>query len=326
MSFNRKRFEAVENVLTDIQREYGRSLDMSSLLSSEDLFLNGDDKEMKEKTILSALDKALKQVHEMRNKEGRTIHDDIVSRVNSLSGQLEEIRNASGSIVTQQKEKMEKRVNELLDSVSVDEQRLAQEVALLADRADISEELLRIQSHLDQFKTLIELNEPTGKRLSFLLQELGREINTVVDGVDYHFITDEEFRSRMSNDEFAETEDVHGCMYGTLKETIENAITTGEIILFEVDVKGAMSIKSLYPEQTVSIFVLPPSMEDLRERLINRGTDSEERITKRLERLKIEIGYKEKFDFNVINDDVQRTTDEIIDIIHTQNKGVLHVS
>ena len=74
---------------------------------------------------------------------------------------------------------MEKRVNELLDSVSVDEQRLAQEVALLADRADISEELLRIQSHLDQFKTLIELNEPTGKRLSFLLQELGREINTV---------------------------------------------------------------------------------------------------------------------------------------------------
>ena len=179
LSFNRKRFEAVENVLTDIQREYGRSLDMSSLLSSEDLFLNGDDKEMKEKTILSALDKALKQVHEMRNKEGRTIHDDIVSRVNSLSGQLEEIRNASGSIVTQQKEKMEKRVNELLDSVSVDEQRLAQEVALLADRADISEELLRIQSHLDQFKTLIELNEPTGKRLSFLLQELGREINTV---------------------------------------------------------------------------------------------------------------------------------------------------
>ena len=179
LSFNRKRFEAVENVLTDIQREYGRSLDMSSLLSSEDLFLNGDDKEMKEKTILSALDKALKQVHEMRNKEGRTIHDDIVSRVNSLSGQLEEIRNASGSIVTQQKEKMEKRVNELLDSVSVDEQRLAQEVAILADRADISEELLRIQSHLDQFKTLIELNEPTGKRLSFLLQELGREINTV---------------------------------------------------------------------------------------------------------------------------------------------------
>ena len=97
--------KAVENVLTDIQREYGRSLDMSSLLSSEDLFLNGDDKEMKEKTILSALDKALKQVHEMRNKEGRTIHDDIVSRVNSLSGQLEEIRNASGSIVTQQKKK-----------------------------------------------------------------------------------------------------------------------------------------------------------------------------------------------------------------------------
>lgn len=147
-----------------------------------------------------------------------------------------------------------------------------------------------------------------------------------VNGVDYHFISDAEFELRMANDEFVETEDVHGCMYGTLKETIENAIASGEIILFEVDVKGAMSIKSLYPEETISIFVLPPSMEDLRERLINRGTDSNERITKRLERLDIEIGYKEKFDFNVINDDIQRATAEIMSIIHTQNKGVLHDS
>jgi len=179
LSFNRQRFEAVENVLIDIQREYGRSLDMSSLLSSEDLFLNGDERELKEKIIMDALNSALVQVHEMRGKEGQTIHDDIVSRLKSLYVQLVEIRQVSGSIVIQQKEKMEKRVNELLDGVSMDEQRLAQEVAILADRSDISEEILRIQSHLDQFMTLIELNEPTGKRLSFLLQELGREINTI---------------------------------------------------------------------------------------------------------------------------------------------------
>jgi guanylate kinase len=87
-----------------------------------------------------------------------------------------------------------------------------------------------------------------------------------------------------------------------------------------------MSIKELYAEHTITIFVLPPSLEDLRARLIKRGTDSEERIAKRLSRLEIEIGYKEKFDFTVINDDVQRATAEIITIINKQNKGVPHGS
>jgi guanylate kinase len=93
-----------------------------------------------------------------------------------------------------------------------------------------------------------------------------------------------------------------------------------------VDVKGSMSIKKLYPDQTMTIFVLPPSLEHLRSRLIKRGTDSEERIAKRLERLEIEIEYKEKFDFSVINDDIQRATEEIISIINKQNEGVLHGS
>jgi guanylate kinase len=150
--------------------------------------------------------------------------------------------------------------------------------------------------------------------------------NYEVDGVDYYFITDEEFQKRLSNDEFAETEDVHGCMYGTIKETIDLAISTTEILLFEVDVKGSMSIRELYPDHTMTIFVLPPSLEDLRARLIKRGTDSEDRIAKRLSRLEIEIGFKEKFDFTVINDDVQRATTEIITIINKKNKGVLYGS
>ena len=150
--------------------------------------------------------------------------------------------------------------------------------------------------------------------------------NYEVDSVDYYFITDEEFQQRMENNEFVETENVHGCMYGTLKESIDYAITTSAVLLFEVDVKGAMSIKELYSDRTVTIFVLPPSMEDLKARLIKRGTDSAERIPKRLERLEIEIGYKEKFDFTIINDDVQRATAEIIAIINKQNEGVLHGS
>ncbi len=179
LSFNRQRFEAVENVLYEIQKEYGRSLDMSSLISSEDLFLNGDNNELKEKTIMDALNIALDQVQTMRDKEGQAIHNDTLARLVSLTDQLNSIGTLSKELVTDQKEKLQKRVSKLMDNAAIDEQRFAQEVAMLADRTDVSEELVRIRSHIDQFKALLALEEPTGKRLSFLLQELSREINTV---------------------------------------------------------------------------------------------------------------------------------------------------
>ena len=179
LSFNRQRFEAVENVLYEIQKEYGRSLDMSSLISFEDLFLKGDNNELKEKTIMDALNIALDQVQTMRDKEGQAIHNDTLARLVSLTDQLNSIGTLSKDLVTDQKEKLQKRVSKLMDNAAIDEQRFAQEVAMLADRTDISEELVRIRSHIDQFKALLELEEPTGKRLSFLLQELSREINTV---------------------------------------------------------------------------------------------------------------------------------------------------
>ena len=179
LSFNRQRFEAVENILYEIQKEYGRSLDMSSLISFEDLFLKGDNNELKEKTIMDALNIALDQVQTMRDKEGQAIHNDTLARLVSLTDQLNSIGTLSKELVTDQKEKLQKRVSRLMDNAAIDEQRFAQEVAMLADRTDISEELVRIRSHIDQFKALLELEEPTGKRLSFLLQELSREINTV---------------------------------------------------------------------------------------------------------------------------------------------------
>ena len=179
LSFNRQRFEAVENILYEIQKEYGRSLDMSSLISFEDLFLKGDNNELKEKTIMDALNIALDQVQTMRDKEGQAIHNDTLTRLVSLTDQLNSIGTLSKELVTDQKEKLQKRVSKLMDNAAIDEQRFAQEVAMLADRTDISEELVRIRSHIDQFKALLELEEPTGKRLSFLLQELSREINTV---------------------------------------------------------------------------------------------------------------------------------------------------
>ena len=96
--------------------------------------------------------------------------------------------------------------------------------------------------------------------------------------------------------------------------------------MLEVDVKGAMSIQSLYPEETVTIFVMPPSEEHLRNRLEKRGTDSAERIEKRLERIREEYPYRERFDHQVINDDLDKAVRELIEIISLKTEGVSHGS
>jgi len=179
LSFNRQRFEAVENILLNIQKDYGRSLDISSLLSIEDLFINGEKNEFDQKSVVEAVDNALDQVKTMRSKEGEVIHEDTVQRIKHLSKQISKIETISKGLVLKHKEKLHKRISDLMDRANIDEQRFAQEVAILVDRSDISEELVRMGSHLNQFNSFLSMEEPTGKRLSFLLQELGREINTV---------------------------------------------------------------------------------------------------------------------------------------------------
>ena len=148
-----------------------------------------------------------------------------------------------------------------------------------------------------------------------------------IDGVDYTFLTDQEFKKRIDNGEFSEWEQIHGnYYYGTLKAILESAILQQELLLLELDVKGAMSINNIYSEKTLSIFVEPPSMDDLHTRLVKRGTDSEERIAKRLERLTAELEYKSNFDHHIINDDVKHAVDEIMDIIQHENEGVYYGS
>ena len=148
-----------------------------------------------------------------------------------------------------------------------------------------------------------------------------------VDGVDYLFLTNEGFENEINTNNLAEWEQIHGdYYYGTLKSTLDNAFKRRELLLLELDVKGAKSIKAIYPEQTISIFVEPPSLNDLRTRLINRGTDSEERITKRLDRLSVELDYKSNFEHNVVNDNLDRAVDEIMNIIQQENEGMYYGS
>ena len=144
------------------------------------------------------------------------------------------------------------------------------------------------------------------------------------NGIDYHFITINKFEEFILNEKFVEWENVHGNYYGTAKDTLKAAIVSEKTLLLEMDVKGSMSIKKLYPDNTFSIFILPPSMEDLRDRLKKRGTDSDERIEIRLRRFQQEIEFQDRFDQVMINEDLELAKVELINIVNNLKQGVIN--
>lgn len=126
------------------------------------------------------------------------------------------------------------------------------------------------------------------------------------DGREYYFFTREEFEDKIRNGEFVEYEEVYeGSYYGTLKSEVERIWAKGHAIIFDIDVKGGVNLKSLYGDTAMSVFIMPPDMETLKKRLESRGTDSAESIEKRLARAKEEMEYRAKFDHVVVNDDLE---------------------
>lgn len=142
------------------------------------------------------------------------------------------------------------------------------------------------------------------------------------NGVDYFFISEEEFEDLIIQGHFVEWQNVHGFYYGTSVSNLENAIENDKIMLIEMDVKGSMSIKKLYPDQTFSIFIMPPSISQLRDRLRSRGTDSEKRINIRLKRFQEEMEFREKFDYVMINEDLDLAKIELQKTINKLKQGV----
>lgn len=129
---------------------------------------------------------------------------------------------------------------------------------------------------------------------------------TEQNGVEYFFLTPEEFREKIANDEFVEYEEVYtDRYYGTLKAQVKKQLEAGENVVFDVDVHGAMNIKKAYGDKALSLFIQPPSVEELRNRLNGRGTDTPEVIEQRIARAEYELGFAEKFDTIVVNDDLE---------------------
>lgn len=131
------------------------------------------------------------------------------------------------------------------------------------------------------------------------------------DGVDYYFLTNDEFKRRVAAGDFLEWEEVYsGTCYGTLKSELDRIWEEGKVIVFDVDVNGGRNIKRYLGDDALSIFVMPPSVEVLEQRLRNRGTDSEEAIVKRLARSAEELKQAPQFDVTIVNDDLQRAVQE----------------
>jgi guanylate kinase len=130
-------------------------------------------------------------------------------------------------------------------------------------------------------------------------------------------MTNEEFRQRVERDEFVEWEEVYqGTCYGTLKSEMERIWSKGNVIIFDVDVMGGINLKKLFGDDACSMFIMPPSVEELERRLRGRGTDSEETILKRVAKAEFEISKAPEFDYTVVNDDLQVAIDEAKAIIN----------
>ena len=141
------------------------------------------------------------------------------------------------------------------------------------------------------------------------------------DGVDYHFISSDKFEDFIINGYFVEWENVHGYYYGTSLKSLNNAIYENKMLLLEMDVKGSMNIKKLYPEKTFSIFIIPPSIEHLRDRLKNRGTDSAKRIEVRLKRFQEEMEFQNKFDYVMVNENLESAKIELKNKVRKLKQG-----
>ncbi|MDR2287530.1 MAG: guanylate kinase [Prevotellaceae bacterium] len=135
-------------------------------------------------------------------------------------------------------------------------------------------------------------------------------------GIHYYFLSQDEFNSKITNGEFLEWEEVYGgAMYGTLLSEIDRICKSGKVALFDLDVHGALKVKKKFTNAFL-IFVLPPSIEDLKERLEKRSSETPEFLEKRLDKAKEEIMHATKFDYILLNDDVDEALVEIHDVIH----------
>lgn len=165
--------------------------------------------------------------------------------------------------------------------------------------------------------TIINYLMQQGLGLAFSISATSRAPRgTEQHGVEYFFLSPEEFRQRIADGEFLEYEEVYpDRFYGTLKAQVERQLETGQHVIFDVDVVGGCNIKEYYGNRALSIFIQPPSIEELRHRLEGRGTDTPEVIQQRLDKAEYELSFSPRFDKIIVNDDLETAKAETLEVI-----------
>ena len=140
-----------------------------------------------------------------------------------------------------------------------------------------------------------------------------------VDGVDYHFLSETDFRAMIEADEFVEWAEVHGHLYGTSRQALQAALDDGRFLILDIDVQGAMQMRERVPD-VVLVFVLPPSADALVERLTERGTEGEDTVARRIENARSELEQASQFDYIVVNEDLEQAVDEVRSIVSAEGR------
>lgn len=179
LTFDKDRFEIIKDVVKEIHVNYGQRMNLSDIISTQDLLMPKESPLIKNADITEAVLKAILQLNEMRLKEGVVLHSDLVQRIENLKILIDNSEKISETFYAEKQIDLRKKVTELLGNDTLDESRLIQEIAYIAERADVTEEIVRCRSHFKQLDEYLNLEDPVGKRIAFLVQEISREVNTI---------------------------------------------------------------------------------------------------------------------------------------------------
>ena len=178
-SFNKDRFEAIDETLKMISQNYSYTINPGDFIRASDILSDSRLDNLNSDDIIKVTNEAIIQLNEMRELEGDKIYIDLVSRLTTLKKGVKSLEKLNKSFANNRKEKLQNRLQKLLGNHELDESRLIQEVAILAERADVTEEIVRLKSHYEQLSNLLDSGDSIGKRFTFLIQEVFREINTI---------------------------------------------------------------------------------------------------------------------------------------------------
>ena len=273
--------------------------------------LTEEEWEMVRATVLEAIGHLV----DFRKQEGAALEKKFREKIANIALLLEKITPYEKERVEKVKERITDALEKTLNT-DYDKNRLEQELIYYIEKLDVNEEKQRLTNHLKYFISTLESGNGQGKKLGFIAQEMGREINTLGSKSNHAEMQKIVVQMKDENNEFLEYEEVYkDRYYGTLKEQVEKQLEKGQNVVFDLDVVGGCNIKKYYGERALSIFVQPPSIEELRCRLTGRGTDEPEVIECRIAKAEYEMTFAPQFDRVIVNDDLEAAKAETLEVI-----------